>query len=227
MGRGLIGWRKVWHEQGVLLGLIAVQTLIYLAQAIGGPFWYEPWMCTPLEITLAWNDLREGALSGSALQDFSTLLSCGFLHGSPEHLINNMIFLWIFGALLNELLGWRWLLGLFVLTAIGASIVHTALEPMSPIPMLGASGAVMGFEGAYLGLATRFHLPDPHVWPIARPIPPANLALLAVLGVSFDYFAIFGGSAEFIAFGAHVGGFTTGLLITGMLVPCPAAARRR
>jgi membrane associated rhomboid family serine protease len=79
--------------------------------------------------------------------------------------------------------------------------------------------------GAYLGLATRFRLPDPHVWPLARPIPPSHLAFFGGIYIAMDYFAIFGGSTELIAFGAHVGGFTTGLLIAGLLVPRPASAR--
>jgi membrane associated rhomboid family serine protease len=89
------------------------------------------------------------------------------------------------------------------------------------VPMLGASGALMGFQGAYLGLATRWTLPDPHVWPIARPIPPSRLALLAVIGVGFDYFAIMNQQDTGIAYGAHVGGFTTGLLLAALAAPRP------
>lgn len=221
------GWRKVWREQGVMLGLVGLLILIFLAQVIAGPAWYRPWMCTPAEVTEAWSALRGGSSGAVDWRTFGTLLSCAFLHGGPEHLANNLLFLWIFGALLNELVGWRWLLGVFAITAVGASVVHVALDPHDWIPMLGASGALMGFEGAYLGLASRFRLPDPHVWPIARPVSPGHLALLAVIGVSIDYFAIFGGSAEMTAFGAHVGGFTTGLLLGGTLIPRPAAARSR
>jgi membrane associated rhomboid family serine protease len=217
----------LWREQGVMLGLVLLLILIYLAQAIGGRGWYDVWMCTPAAVTDTWSALRGQGADAIDWQALSTLLTCAFLHGSAEHLASNLLFLWIFGALLNELLGWRWLLGLFVITAIGASSVHVALDPRDWTPMLGASGALMGFEGTYLALATRFHLPDPHIWPIARPVSPARLAALAVIGVGFDYYAIFGGSAEMIAFGAHVGGFTTGLLVGGTLIPCPAAGRRR
>jgi membrane associated rhomboid family serine protease len=210
-----------------MLGLVTLLILIGLAQAARGPDWYGPWMCTPAAITGAWSTLLEIGPAQVDWQPVATLLTCAFLHGSPEHLGSNLIFLWMFGALLNALLGWRWLLGLFGLTAIGASLVQTALEPSSPVPMLGASGAVMGLEGAYFALATRFVLPDPQVWPLARPVTPSRLAAFAVLGVAFDYVAIFGGSTAWIAFGAHVGGFTTGLLIGGLLIPRPAAARHR
>lgn len=221
----VIGWRRLVREQGVLLGLIILLMLIFLTQCIVGPYGYGPFMCVPEDVTTAWQNLRAGEAASPDWRAFSTLLSCAFLHGGPDHIASNLLFLWIFAALISELLGWRWMLTFFVFASIGASITHVLLQPNDPVPMLGASGAVMGFEGAYLGLATRFSLPQPHVWPMARPIPPANLALLAVLGVAIDYFAIFGGSSELIAFGAHVGGFTTGLLIAGLVAPRPRVLR--
>ena len=132
-----------------------------------------------------------------------------------------MLYFWIFGALIVELLGWRWMLLIFGVTAVGASISHGILNRGDLIPMLGASGALMGLEGAYLGLATRWTLPNPHVWPLARPIPPAHLALLAVIGVSFDYFAIMNREDMGIAYGAHVGGFTVRLLLAAIAAPRP------
>jgi membrane associated rhomboid family serine protease len=135
-----------------------------------------------------------------------------------------MLFFWIFGALIVELLGWRWMLLIFGLTAIAGGIGHVMLNRESFIPMLGASGAVMGFEGAYLGLATRWSLPDPHVWPMSRPIAPSQLGLLAAAGVALDYFGIMSAQDSGIAYGAHVGGFTMGLLLGALVAPRPNGA---
>lgn len=225
MTRPLIGWNRVLHEQGVLLGLIALQTLIFLAQLALGRSGYAPFMCVPEEVTAGWFNLLSGDAAAADWRSFSTLLSCAFLHANIGHLAGNILFMWGFAALVSELLGWRWMLAFFALAAIGGSITHVLLQPASPIPMLGASGAVSGFMGAYLGLATRFRLPDPHVWPLARPIPPSHLAIFGGAFVVLDYVAIFGGSTELKAFGAHVGGFTAGLLIAGLLAPRPASAR--
>jgi membrane associated rhomboid family serine protease len=85
----------------------------------------------------------------------------------------------------------------------------------------------MGFEGAYLGLAARWHLPDPHIWPIARPVPPSRLALVGGIGVAMDYYSLMSGSEDHIAYGAHIGGFTTGLLLAALAMPKPRLARPR
>ena len=207
--------------QRPLLGLIAFMFVIYFAQAAFGPLWYRGLMAVPAKIETAWVQLLDGQASTVDWWSFGTLLSCAFLHADFEHVFFNMLFFWIFGALIVELLGWRWMLVIFAATAVGGTLAHTIMNRGVSIPMLGASGAVMGFEGAYLGLATRWTLPDPHVWPIARPVSPSRLALLAAVGVGIDYFSIMQGMDTGIAYGAHVGGFTAGLLIAGLVAPRP------
>jgi len=215
------------RAQGALLGLIVLQVAVFIAQGFGPVDWYGPLMVTPSAVVAAWRDLLQGVATPADWQHFATLLSYAFLHADFSHLAGNMLYLWLFGALLVELLGWRWMLGIFMLTALGAAAIHVWIERETSVPMLGASGSVLGFMGAYLGLAVRWQLPDPHVWPMARPIPPAHLAVLAAAFVALDYAAIFGGSPENIAFGAHVGGFTTGLALTALVTPKPRLARIR
>lgn len=219
--------RRLFRIQGPLLSLIVLMFLIYFAQAALGAIWYMDLMAVPAKIVAAWNHLREGDAGSADWRTFGTLLSCVFLHGDLEHVLFNMLYLWIFAGLVSELLGWRWMIAVFLVTAFAGSVTHTAMNHESFIPCLGASGAVMGFEGAYLGLATRWHLPDPHIWPISRPIPPGNLALVAVFGVCLDYYAIMDGTQAGIAYGAHVGGFTMGLFITALAAPKPRLAGLR
>ncbi len=198
--------------------------LIFFGQVLFGYQWYAEWMAVPGQVVRSWNHLLAGEAGWADWREFATLLSCALLHGSFEHLASNMVFFWIFGALISELLGWRWMLLLFLLTEFGASVTHVAMNHEEFIPMLGASGSVMGFEGAYLGLAVRWRLPDPHVWPMSRPIPPGHLALLAVIGVAIDYLAIAEGQDMGVAYGAHVGGFSVGLLVAALIAPRPKAA---
>ncbi|BCX49030.1 hypothetical protein HAHE_29380 [Haloferula helveola] len=215
----------MWKLQGPLLVLIVLMFLIFFVQSLpGSVFWVDRFMAIPGEVVQSWDDIRSGVGRPDDWWELGTLLSCVFLHADIQHVGMNMLFMWIFAALFVELLGWRWMLLVFLTTGIAGSLTHVILNREDFIPMLGASGAVMGFEGAYLGLATRFRLPDPHVWPMARPIPPARLALLALIGVGIDYFSLFSGQQEGIAYGAHIGGFTMGLLIAGIAAPRPRLA---
>jgi len=219
--------RWVLYKQGVLLALIGLMVVIFLFQELAGPFWYFPFMAVPAEILASWHHVREGAGSGADWWELGTLLSCALLHADISHIVYNMLYLWIFAALAADLLGQRWMLVFFLVTAVCGSLCHTALNAESMAPMLGASGAVMGFEGAYLGMAVRWHLPEPHVWPMTRSIPPGQLALLAVFGVAMDYSGLLNAAGSRVAFGAHIGGFTAGLFLTALVAPRPAAARPR
>lgn len=227
-----MSWRNtrepsVVRQQVVVLTLIAMMAIFLGLQALVTPLLELSFMMFPAQVVKSWENLRAGEFGAGDLHAFSTMLTSTLLHGGVDHFANNMVFYWIFGALINKLVGWRWLLLIVCVTALGGSITHVAMNPEKMVPVLGASGVVSGFMGAYLGMAFRWQLPDPQIWPIAHPVPPANLALLAVVFVAIDYFSIFSGSKEMIAFGAHVGGFTAGLFFSSLAIPKPAQATLR
>ncbi len=214
---------RILVKQGPLLLLIASIIIIWLGQEFGPADWADPFMVVPAQITESWQHLRSGSLDAATLATLGTLLTHAFLHGDFNHLLYNMLYFWIFAALIVEHLGQRWFALIFLLTAVAGGIAHTLLHPTDATPMLGASGALMGFEGAYLGLALRHQLPPPQVWPMAHPVPPFHLAALAVIGVAFDFHDVFTGEADFIAHGAHIGGFIMGLFITSVALPAERA----
>ncbi len=215
--------RSVFREQNIMLGLILVISMIFAAQMMYGPDIYWSYMMVPQKMVVAWNAALIGDLDLTA---FLPMLTCAFLHGGFDHLLFNMLLLWVFGALAVELVGNKWMLITFVLTAFCGSVFHVVMNPDSTIPTLGASGAVMGFEGLYLGMAVRWHLPDPEIWPIARPIPPAQLAALGIIGLIMDYMGFLGGNLG-VAYSAHLGGFVGGILLGSTIVPMPRVARPR
>lgn len=219
--RGLI------EAQGPLLGLIAVIFGIFIFQEIQGDGWYLPFMAVPAKIVEAWQHLRGGTFTPEDGRAFGTLLTYGFLHGSAEHVLYNMLFLWIFATLAAELIGHRWVFGIYLFTALTASVFHVALNPLESTPMLGASGAVMGFQGLYLGMAMRWHLPDPHIWPMSRPVSPAQLAAVGIVGVFFDYTSLMDRIGSNVAYGAHLGGFVGGLLLASLAPLRPRGASVR
>jgi membrane associated rhomboid family serine protease len=213
-------------QQGPLLALILFIGVVFaLQKALGVPV-FGDLMVVPAEIVRVWDDLRAGGMAADGAWRLGTLLSYAFLHGSFEHLMFNMLYLWIFAALAAELLGHRWVMFIFCFTAICGGLCHVALNAGEYAPMIGASGAVMGFEGLYLGMAVRWQLPDPHVWPMARSIPPGQLAALGVLGLVMDYMGFLGGTLG-VAYGAHLGGFVGGLLLACTVIPLPRVARPR
>lgn len=214
--------RYLLREQAFILGLIVLMSLIFVWQVIFGVEAYFPYMMIPEEVVAAWDAALAGDIDFIA---FLPILSCAFLHGGFEHLLFNMLYLWIFGALAVELIGSKWMMITFVFTAICGSVFHVVMNAESPIPMLGASGAVMGFEGLYLGMAVRWVLPDPEIWPIARPIPPAQLATLGILGLVMDYMGFLGGNLG-VAYSAHLGGFIGGIVLGAFVVPMPRLARQ-
>ncbi len=203
----------------VTAGLLALNTLVYVYMTTLGP---EELVFTiqhaaiPQRIYAALHWLKLEGLNWENLQPLFTLFTATFLHASETHLGNNMLFLWIFGSLLERHLGRLWLVPLYLVCGAAGNFAQIYLEPGSLAPIVGASGAISGLEGFYLVLALRWEMPYPHVWPMARPIPPGQLAAVAVVGFLFDVLSL-GDKASHVAYGAHVGGFFMGCTIAMVL----------
>ena len=143
------------------------------------------------------------------------LLTSMFLHGGWLHLLGNMLFLWIFGDNLEEEMGHAGFLGFYLASGLLAAIVHVAAAPGSPVPTVGASGAIAGVMGGYLLLFPKARVDVLFIFGIFfRVIPvPAFLMLgvwfaIQVLGGSVD-----GDMAGGVAYWAHAGGFVAGLAL--------------
>jgi membrane associated rhomboid family serine protease len=79
-----------------------------------------------------------------------TLFTSMFLHGGLMHLAGNMLYLWIFGDNVEEVLGSVRFVIVYVCCGLAASIAQILANTESMIPTLGASGAIAGVMGAYL-----------------------------------------------------------------------------
>lgn len=144
-------------------------------------------------------------------RDLSTLITSMFLHGSLLHLFSNMIFLNIFGDNLEDALGHFKFLIFYLVAGLGASFLQIASDPASPIPNLGASGAIAGVMGGYLFLFPNHKIDIwMGLWGITR------IPAMVMLGywIIFQIILGFGGPSDGVAYLAHVGGFTTGYLLT-------------
>ncbi|HUF64694.1 MAG TPA: rhomboid family intramembrane serine protease [Gemmatimonadaceae bacterium] len=78
-----------------------------------------------------------------------------FLHGSWAHLIGNSLFLWVFGNNVEDSMGRLRFLVFYLVCGLAAAGAHVMVDPRSPLPTVGASGAISGIMGAYLVLYPR------------------------------------------------------------------------
>ena len=138
-----------------------------------------------------------------------SLISSIFLHGGLLHLGGNMLFLYIYGDNLEDELGHMLFLGFYLACGALANVAQVLADPASPIPVVGASGAIAGVMGAYLvwfpwaRVRTVILLAFIPIWPRI----PA-IALLIVWFVSQFYI----GDDAGIAWVAHVAGFVFGVV---------------
>lgn len=199
-----------------IFGIICIAAGVFFVDLSNGHPAVLEYGVVPIRVRQAWAALLDGDFGSPTLRVLLTMVTALFLHGSPTHLLMNMVFLWMFGSLTSQFLGKWWALGLFFVCGIGGFVLHVMLNRQSEIPCIGASGAVTGFEGIYLGLILQWRLPWPDVWPLARPIPPGQLGLFAILGIGMDLYGLTQ-QGQGVAFAAHIGGFVTGLAIAGTI----------
>ena len=159
----------------------------------------------------------EPAARKEPLLVFLPFLTCMFLHGGWLHLIGNMWYLWIFGDNVEDRMGHAKFLLFYLLCGLGASVTHIALQPASPLPMVGASGALAGVLGAYALAFPRARVST--LVTLGFFITVLQLPALIVLGFWFALQFLSGlGSMRMagstgVAHWAHVGGFVLGLLL--------------
>ncbi|HYV62361.1 MAG TPA: rhomboid family intramembrane serine protease, partial [Bryobacteraceae bacterium] len=147
-----------------------------------------------------------------------SLLTSMFLHGGWMHLLGNMLFLWVFGRNLEDLIGGSRFLIFYLVCGLVAGVVQVIANPYARVPTIGASGAIAGVMGAYLIKFPRSQI-DTLVLLIVfftRVTIPAPFYLLFWFGMQFlnglesigqrSYTG--GGVAVF----AHIGGFIAGMV---------------
>jgi membrane associated rhomboid family serine protease len=84
-----------------------------------------------------------------AVNTFTPITSM-FLHGGWGHLLGNLLFFWVFGNNVVDSMGRFRFLVFYLLCGVIAAASHVVLDPASPVPTVGASGAISGVLGAYL-----------------------------------------------------------------------------
>ena len=212
-------------------GLIAVNALVFLWE-ISMP----ESQLNQVFIDLAAVPRNATALGWFAPETLLDIVRSMFFHGGWEHIIGNMLYLYLFGDNVEDRFGYIGFLLLYFVSGFVASYAQIIIDPNSPIPMVGASGAIAGVLGAYLVLFPGVKVRG--IVPLGRVSTLQELPAFVVLGMWFvlqlvSGFGSLGASSEYgggVAFFAHIGGFVAGVVlafILGRIVPQPPPAQRR
>lgn len=158
-----------------------------------------------------------------------------FFHGGWAHILGNMLYLWIFGDNVEDRLGKILYIVFYFACGFAAGIAQVLIDPRSPIPLVGASGAIAGVLGAYLVLFPGVRVRGLILLGYFSQL--TEIPALYVLGFWF-VMQLFSGVTSLgvdtqsggVAFFAHIGGFVFGAALAWIFVrltPQPPPADRR
>jgi membrane associated rhomboid family serine protease len=217
----------------VTWGLIAVNVLVFLYQvSLGSNVQVFMFAYSVVPVALA-HGIPQTSLPGvpanlpfhTPVPVYLTLITSMFLHAGWLHIGGNMLFLYIFGDNVEDRMGHFPYLAFYLFCGVIAGISQVVVTLNSPIPSLGASGAIAGVLAAYLVLFP---------WARVRTVifiviffTIVTLPAFILIGIWF-LLQFFNGVAALssaqqgmggVAYLAHVGGFVSGLVITLLLRP--------
>ena len=165
-----------------------------------------------------------GRIGSAPVSEYPTLITSMFLHGGWLHLIGNMLYLWIFGDNVEDLMGHGGFLVFYLVTGLAAVWTHILLNPGSRVPLIGASGAIAGVLGAYLVLFPRARILSLVPFGIFSRLVAVPAIFFLPFWFILQLFSGLGslrGEGAGVAFWAHVGGFVAGVILVRLF------ARRR
>jgi len=185
--------------------LIIANVLVFLVEQNQGEAFVRHWAFIPRQFF------------ADPIGHLPNVLTAMFLHGSWLHLLGNMAYLWTFGDNVEDDFGHFPFLVFYLLAGIAAMIALAAYIPRSPLPNVGASGAIAGVLGAYLVMFPRGTVKLLTNQGIVR-LP----ALIAIGGWIALQFVSAGGelakthpeSVGGVAYMAHIGGFFAGIILS-------------
>ncbi|NPV70717.1 MAG: rhomboid family intramembrane serine protease [Firmicutes bacterium] len=162
------------------------------------------------------------ASSGPGLTPVLTLITSQFMHGGPVHVAGNMLYLWVFGDNVEDRMGRLRYLVFYLLLGSLSGLAHVLFNVGSPIPTIGASGAVAGILGAYFISYPRSRvvalIPLIVFWTVTE-VPAVIFLFLWFLlqlgsGVASLRAAVQVGAG--VAWWAHIGGFIAGAALVNV-----------
>lgn len=193
--------------------LIALNIVVFLLELLFGDPFINQFSLVPADIVSGHNLI--------------TLLTSMFLHEGLLHIGGNMLYLWVFGPNLEDVMGPILFTIYYLICGFAASAAQIAIDPTSTVPNLGASGAIAGVLGGFI-------LEFPHdeirtLIPIGIAFLTRRLSAVILLGFWF-LLQLVSGVGEVasqatgtggVAFFAHVGGFLAGIILVKLFARRP------
>ena len=194
--------------------LIAVNIFMFLVEVSLGP--QAEQFITALGVVPA------RLLAVPSLGQVLTIFTSMFLHGGWLHLFSNMLALYIFGDNVEDRIGHGRYLVFYLLCGMIAASTHVAFNAASPVPTIGASGAISGILGAYFILYPRARV----ITLVPILILPWIVEIPALVYLGFWFLSqLFNGALSIVAgaqmyggvaWWAHAGGFLAGTILVGL-----------
>src|SRR5579862_3226470 len=220
----------------VNVSLIAANVVVFLHEmALGSGlegFVYQ-YAMIPARLTSAFEGGRElarGPYTHGAAPALETIITSMFIHGGVLHLAGNMLYLFIFGAAVEEAMGPVRFLAFYLISGIAAALAMAAFTPQSTVPVIGASGAIAGVLGAYFVMFPRAWVTT--ILPIFILVYFVEIPAIVYLLVWFAA-QLYAGVTQNpevtggVAWWAHVGGFLVGMVLGPLLATSRPPRRLR
>jgi membrane associated rhomboid family serine protease len=186
--------------------LIAVNVMVFLHE-----IWLDPYSLNHFILLYG---LRPAHFHAA------NLITHMFLHAGWTHVLGNMLFLWVFGDNVEDILGHGKYFLFYMLCGMAAGLAQMLIDPSSRVPMIGASGAIAGVMGAYLVKFPRSRVVM-FGWFIFIFTFDLPAWLMLIYWFALQLFGGFGGAGTAsqggTAFFAHVGGFLVGIALISLL----------
>lgn len=194
--------RRPLHFPLATVLVIVANFFVFMIELAGGDAFINSWSMIPANII--------------AGQDWITILTAMFMHAGWVHILGNMLFLWVFGPAIEDVMGSGRYLFFYLLGGLAATASQVLIDPSSTIPNLGASGAIAAVMGAFLITYPRDRIRTVLLlgWFIRITVIPAIVLVgfWFLLQLISQVGALVATDQGGVAYMAHIGGFLFGMI---------------
>lgn len=194
--------RRPLHLPRITALITGANAFVFLLELVGGDAFISRWVLVPAEIV--------------AGRNWITILTSMFMHGGWMHILGNMLFFWVFGPEIEDVMGPVRYLVFYLLGGLVSTFAQIVVDPTSTIPSLGASGAIAAVMGAFLITYPRDRIRTILLFGWFAQVTFVPVIILVGLWFLIQVFSEVGALVEMqkggVAYMAHVGGFIFGMV---------------